>query len=196
LTRASHRLPNRPRRARPSWLKLTQPVWRTAREQFSLSANIAQEQESTPGVDPYFFLSGTSVESTRSITARLAPEYSFRTEQQYLNVEVTLLHAHLLDYPQEPPLFVCPDQDYFVWRGQLHQLWEIAATPFELEVRANLRRTHAQVSDLHTLGIGGIHSVRVFREDELIGCSPPMPRMSILIFAATRARPALRRDSA
>ncbi len=152
-------------------LKFLQPVWGTARQQVNVSASIAQERESTPGYDPYFFLSGASVESARALTARLVPEYSLRTEQQYLSVGFTLLHAHLLDYPQGPSLFVFPDQDYFVWSGQLHQLWEIGATPFELESRALIQHTNAQISDLHMLGFGGVYSVRGFREDEVLAAN-------------------------
>jgi hemolysin activation/secretion protein len=61
-----------------------------------------------------------------------------------------------------------PNQKYFVTTAQVHHLWEFAPLPFELESRATIQRTNAIVSDLHALEIGGINSVRGFREDELL----------------------------
>jgi hemolysin activation/secretion protein len=140
-------------------LRLIHTFAGSLREQINVSASIADEQESTPG----------SIEgSARSVTARLIPEYIYRSEQQYLNVRFTLLHADLLDYPSGPLPNSFPERNYFVWSGQLHHLWELARSPFELESRAIVQRTNSQISDLHALGIGGINSVRGFREDELI----------------------------
>jgi hemolysin activation/secretion protein len=148
--------------------KLTQPLWSSLRQQFNVSASIAHEQESTPSNELFSLFPGSSEGSTRSVTARLIPEYTYRSEQQYLNVRVTLLHANLLDYPSGPVPYTLPDQNYLVWTGQLHDLWEFAHAPFELESRATVQRTNAQISDLHALEIGGINSVRGYREDELL----------------------------
>jgi hemolysin activation/secretion protein len=149
-------------------LKLMQPLWASVGQQVNLSASIAQERESTPGYDPFLILPGSNEGSTRSLTERLIPEYSYRTAQQYLNVRFTLLHAKILDYPTQPVFFLLPDQNYFMWSGQFHHLWEIPRGPFELESRAIIQRTNAAISDLHALGIGGISSVRGFREDEIL----------------------------
>ncbi len=61
-----------------------------------------------------------------------------------------------------------PDPHYLVWTGQLHDLWEFPHAPFEFESRATVQRTNSQISDLHALEIGGINSVRGYREDELL----------------------------
>ena len=50
----------------------------------------------------------------------------------------------------------------------MHDLWEFSPAPFELESRAVIQRTDARISDLHALEIGGINSVRGFREDEFL----------------------------
>ncbi|MGA2191725.1 MAG: POTRA domain-containing protein [Steroidobacteraceae bacterium] len=148
--------------------KVTQPVWSTLRQQFNLGASIADETESTQGGDLFSLLTGSSEGFTRSLTARLMPEYSYRSQQQYLTVRLTLLHADLLDRPPGAASDAGPDQSYFVWSGQVHQVWEFAHAPFELESRAIVQRTDSRISDLHALEIGGINSVRGFREDDFL----------------------------
>jgi hemolysin activation/secretion protein len=153
-------------------LKLTQPLWSSLSQQFSLGASIAHEQNSTVlDGTPFSFLPGATNGITKSVTERLIPDYSYRSQQQYWGVRLTLLHAYLLDYPSGPVSYALPSQQYFLWTGQIHNLWEIPSSHFELESRATLQRTSARVSDLHTLEIGGINSVRGFRENELLAAN-------------------------
>ncbi len=149
-------------------LKLTESLWGSLRQQFNLSASIANERESTTGYALPSFVPGLTEGSTRSLTARLIPDYSYRSAQQYLIVRLTLLHADLHDYPSGAVSYPLPDQKYFVFIGQLHDLWKFPHAPFELESRATVQRTDSQISDLHALEIGGINSVRGFREDEFL----------------------------
>ena len=148
--------------------KLTQPLWNSLRQQFNLSASLAHEEESTLGNELSLFVPGLNEGATRSLTARLIPGYSYRSEHQYFDAHLTLLHADLLDYPSGPVSDSLPDQKYFVWTAQVHDLWEFSPAPFELESRAVIQRTDARISDLHALEIGGINSVRGFREDEFL----------------------------
>jgi hemolysin activation/secretion protein len=148
--------------------KLTQPLWSAPGQQFTMGASVAHEQESTQADALYAEETGMTEGATRSLTVRLLPEYSYRSPQQYLSVQLTWLHADLLDYPSGPPSDLLPDQHYSVWTGQLHHVWDLAAAPFELESRALLQRTDARISDLHEQEIGGINSVRGFREDDLL----------------------------
>jgi hemolysin activation/secretion protein len=118
---------------------------------------------------PFSFLPGAEAGVTRSVTARLAPDYSYRSENQYLGLRVTLLHAHLLDQSSTSPVsYVQPDKDYYVWTGQFRHLIEFRRPSLELESRVTIQRTEAVISDLHALEIGGINSVRGFRENELL----------------------------
>ena len=150
-------------------LKLTQPLWSSLSQQVSLGASIAHEENSTVlAGTPFSFLPGASNGITKAITERIIPDYSYRSPQQYWGVRLTLLRAYLLDYPSAPVSYVLPNQQYFLWIGQVHNLWEIPGSHFELESRATLQRTSARISDLHTLEIGGINSVRGFRENELL----------------------------
>jgi hemolysin activation/secretion protein len=148
--------------------KLTQPVWSAMGQQFNVGASVAHEEESTQADAQYAQSTGTTPGSTRALTVRLLPEYSYRSPQQYLSLRLTWLHADLLDYSSGPPSALLPDQHYVVWTGQLHHVWDLAAAPFELESRAIVQRTDARISDLHAQEIGGINSVRGFREDELL----------------------------
>jgi len=150
-------------------LKLTQPLWSSLTQQFNLAASAAYEKNSTSldGV-PFSFLPGSIQGVTRAITERLSPDYSLRTQDQYLGLRLTLLHATLLDQSSSPAAFAQPDHEYLVWTGQLHHVFELTQAHLELETRATTQWTHAQISDLHALEVGGIDSVRGFRENELL----------------------------
>jgi hemolysin activation/secretion protein len=102
------------------------------------------------------------------VTTRLVPDYSYRTENQYLGLRLTMLHATLLDQSSIPASFEQPDHEYVVWTGQLHHLWEIPQAHLELETRVTAQWTGARISDLHALEVGGIDSVRGFRDNELL----------------------------
>jgi len=150
-------------------LKVTQPLWTSLTQQVNLAASAAYEKNTTSldGV-PFSFLPGSIQGVTRAITERLAPDYSIRTQDQYLGVRLTLLHATLLDQSSSPAAFSQPDRDYLVWTGQLHHVFELTRAHLEIETRATVQWTHSQISDLHALEVGGIDSVRGFRENELL----------------------------
>jgi hemolysin activation/secretion protein len=150
-------------------LKLTQPLWSSLTQQFNLAASAAYEKNTTSldGV-PFSFLPGSIQGLTRAVTERLAPDYSIRTQDQYLGLRLTLLHATLLDQTSSPAAFAQPDHQYLVWTGQLHYVYEIPQAHLELETRAVMQYTGAHISDLHALEVGGIDSVRGFRENELL----------------------------
>jgi hemolysin activation/secretion protein len=173
-------------------LKLTQPLWTSLSQQFTLGASIAHEENSTVlDGTPFSFLPGSNNGVTRAITERVIPDYSFRSPQQYWGVRVTLLHAYLLDYPSGPVSYALPNQQYFLWTGQVHNLWEIPGVPFELESRATLQRTSARISDLHTLALGGIGSVRGFRENELLASNVDNLNLDFRWLASPAARGAV-----
>ncbi len=173
--------------------KLTQPLGGTLRQQFNVSASIAYEQESTPGYEETLpFLPGLSYGSTHSLTARLIPEYSYRSAQQYVDVKFTMLHADLLDYPSGAVSYPLPDKKYFVWIGQLLHLWEFPHAPFEFESRATVQHTNSQISDMHAQEIGGINSVRGFREDEFLASNVENLNFDFRWLALPAARTSLR----
>ncbi len=150
-------------------LKLTQPLWASLRGQVNLAASIAYERDATSlaGV-PFSFLPGAVQGVTRAISARVAPDISFRNEQQYLGLRLTLLHATLLGESPNASSFAQPSHDYLVSTGQLHHLLELAPVHLELESHATAQWTGARISDLHAIEVGGIESVRGFRENELL----------------------------
>lgn len=149
-------------------LKLTQPLWNTSRGQFNLSASVADEKESTEGDLLFSLLPGSGEGVTRSVTLRFMPDFSYRTERQFFGAKLTLLYASLIDIPANAAPDSLPDKRYFVWSGQLHHVLEFAHAPLELESRATVQRTDSRVADLHLLEIGGVNSVRGFRENEFL----------------------------
>jgi hemolysin activation/secretion protein len=150
-------------------LKLTQPLWVSLIQQFNIGASVAYERNATSVAGlPFSFLPGAIDGVTRAVTTRVAPDYSFRTEHQYLGMRITFLHATLLDQSSNAATFEQPDHEYQVLTAQLHYLWELPRLPLELETRGTAQWTGARISDLHDIEVGGLDSVRGFREDELL----------------------------
>ena len=150
-------------------LKILQPLLSGVRERFDVGLALAHESiVTTLGGAAFAFLPGSSAGETRAFTLRLMPEYSYRSEAQYFGARLTVLHATLLGYPAGAVAYALPDERYFVYTGQLRHVWELPEAPFELESRATLQRTNARISDLHALELGGINSVRGFRENEVL----------------------------
>jgi hemolysin activation/secretion protein len=152
-------------------LKVTQPLWRSLNAEFNLSASIADEKESTAGNFLFALITGSDGGVTRSLTARLMPEFSYHSERQFFGAKLTLLHANLLDQPPDSDPSALPQKTYLVWSGQLHHLLELSPAPFELESRATVQHTGARIADLHLLEIGGINSVRGYRENDYLAAN-------------------------
>jgi hemolysin activation/secretion protein len=176
-------------------LKLTQPFLNSVSQRFNLGVSIAHEQNwTTLGSEAFSFLPGSSAGVTRAVTVRLIPDYSYRSEVQYFGARLTVLHATLLDYPSGPVAYALPDPRYIVWTGQLHHVWDLPQAPFELESRATVQRTNSRISDLHALEIGGINSVRGFRENEILASNVDNLNVDfrwLALRAHAAARPAL-----
>lgn len=150
-------------------VKILQPLLNAVRQRFDIGLALAHESNVTTLDGAAFsFLPGSSTGETRAFTVRLIPEYSYRSEVQYFGARLTVLHATLLGYPSGAVSYPLPDQRYFVYTGQVRHVWDLPEAPFELESRATVQRTNARISDLHDLEIGGINSVRGFRENEIL----------------------------
>jgi hemolysin activation/secretion protein len=150
-------------------LRVTQLVASSLAQQFAIGISFAREKESTVLAEEDFAsVPGVDNGVTRANTVRLIPEYSYRTERQYLGARVTILYANLLDQTSQTVGYAQPSPHYFVWNGQLHHLLEFSPLPFELESRLTVQHADTQISDLHQLEIGGINSVRGFQEDEIL----------------------------
>jgi hemolysin activation/secretion protein len=168
-------------------LKVTQPLWAAHAQQLNFAVSAAYEKETASGANSAASLPGAVPGETRAFALRLAPDYSYRWEHQYLGASLTLLHADTASLLQ-------PDAHYWVSTGQLHHLWDLASAPLELETRATAQWTGARISDLHALPLGGVASVRGFREDELLLSNARSVNLDLrwLILAhASAATPAL-----
>jgi len=153
-------------------LWLTQPVLASLVQQINIAFGVGFERNTT-GIAgmPFSLLPGADAGVTRSVTARLAPDYSYRTGTEYLGLRITLLHANLLDQSFNSASNipnVQPDPHYYVLTGQVRHLIEFKGPRLEAESRVTVQRTESRISDLHAIEIGGINSVRGFRENELL----------------------------
>jgi hemolysin activation/secretion protein len=150
-------------------VRVIQTLVLSPNQQLNLGLGFAREKNwTTLAGQEFAFLPGSDDGTTRANVARLVPDYFIRTERQFFETRVTVLYAYLLDYSPGVVAYAKPPRDYVVTTAQLRHVLALAPLPFELETHATLQRTNDVISDLHTLEIGGINSVRGFEEDEVL----------------------------
>ncbi len=150
-------------------LSALQPIITSLTTKLSLTAAIAREYNDTTLAGTTFsLLPGSVAGNTRDISFRLGADYSWRSERQYLGLRFGVLHAHLLNKLSDAPPQVALDRNYFVETLQARHLISLPSAHLELESRGVLQRSSAHISDLQALPVGGVDSVRGFREDTLL----------------------------
>jgi hemolysin activation/secretion protein len=150
-------------------LNALQPLIHSVTSQLSLGAAIAREYNDTElGGTPFSLLPGSVAGNTRDISFRLGTDYGWQSERQYLGVRLAVVHVHLLNKLSGAPPEVALDRNYFVETLQARHLITFPTLRLELESRGVLQRTSSHISDLHALPVGGVDSVRGFRENTLL----------------------------
>jgi hemolysin activation/secretion protein len=160
-------------RSRSRYYELTyrQPLYQTPTQEFALSfTGSRQESESrfNPGGfgDQPFPVRGSDDEGQTRITAlRLTQEWLSRDSRQVLALRSQFsLGVDLLGTTQNSSP---PDGDFFSWRGQGQ--WVYLLGPNTLfQLRSDLQLADRPLVPLEQIGIGGLGSVRGYRQDQLL----------------------------
>jgi len=149
---------------------ITQSFGETLRERTTLGVSfLARENRTTLLGLPFSFVPGEPEGRTRTGTIRFWQEYAWRSERDAFVARSTfsLVRTNL----QVDPEIVSPqrpDRRYEFWLGQAQYARRLTESGAQAIVRATIQRTHDRLLPLDALPIGGVASVRGYRENELI----------------------------
>ncbi|KYC35562.1 hemolysin activation/secretion protein [Scytonema hofmannii PCC 7110] len=148
-------------------LGFRQPIIQTPNQEFALGFNIVRQQSQTELEGEGFQLSPGADRNgeTRISALRFVQEYIQRSSQQVFalrsqfSVGVGWFDATLNNNP--------PDSRFFSWRGQ-GQYVRLLARDTLLVLRSDLQLATKALVPLEQFGIGGLQSVRGYRQDRLL----------------------------
>ncbi len=151
-----------------SW-SVSHPVYQSLHEQLKLGVTFAVRKNQTYLLGEKFsFEDGLEDGKSRVSVFRLFQQYLLRGNNQVLafrstfNVGVNAFNATIQSDDK------LPDSEFFSWLGQLHYVAEILDNGAQIKLRANLQVADDSLLSQERISIGGISSVRGYRENELV----------------------------
>jgi hemolysin activation/secretion protein len=144
----------------------------TLRDKFTVGLNHVDRENRTwlLGV-PFSFVPGEPSGTTKASGWRFWQEYTHRSESAVLALRSTFsfVHDNLPDVPDLPPTTTAePDRQYRFWLVQAQYARQVLDNGAQLILRGTLQRTTDRLLTLDGMPIGGVNSVRGYRENELI----------------------------
>ncbi len=148
-------------------LGFRQPVIQTPTKEFALGLTVSRQESETEILGEDFPLSVGADEDgeTRISAVRFFQDWTQRSREQVFAVRsqfslgVGIFDATINDEP--------PDSRFFSWRGQ-GQYVRLLAPETLLVVRADLQLSTRALVPLEQIGLGGLGSVRGYRQDVLL----------------------------
>jgi len=142
----------------------------TLRDKLTVGANYVERENRTwlLGI-PFSFVPGEPDGFTRTTGWKLWQEYSHRSETQVFALRSTFstVRNNLQDVADLPPS-VQPDHKYRFWLGQAQFARQVMDNGTQVILRATVQRTRDTLLTLDGMPIGGVNTVRGYRENQLI----------------------------
>jgi hemolysin activation/secretion protein len=141
------------------------------RHRLTLGLDYADREDATTLQDlPFSFIANEPTGTTKVNAWRFWQEYAYRTENQVLALRSTFVRAdsNLLDLPVTPLTSRYPNANYNYWIGQTQFARLLPELDVQLVVRATGQFTGDKLLALDGLSIGGMNSVRGYRENQLL----------------------------
>lgn len=149
---------------------LGQSLFESLRTKFTLGANFVARENRTwlLGV-PFSFVPGEPEGRTRAATWRFWQELTHRTEVHALVVRSTFsLVRNNLRASLDLESSLQPDRRYAFWLGQAQYARRVRENGAQVLIRATIQETRDILLSLDGMSIGGVRTVRGFRENQLI----------------------------
>lgn len=153
---------------------LSQTLIETLGRKFSVGVNrVARENRTTLLGKPFSFIAGEPDGVTRAPVWRLWQELSLRSETQVLALRSTFSFVRnnlqeIAGVPASSSPTPQPDRRYRIWLGQAQYAGKLGSSNTQLIVRGNVQSTSSALLGLDGMAIGGVGTVRGYRENQLI----------------------------
>lgn len=147
---------------------LFQPVYRTLQQQINFGARLALRKSRNTLLDRNFPFSPGEENGENKVTAlRLSQEFiDRRTNQVFLLRSTFSVGLKLFDSTWHNDNR--PDGNYLTWLGQLQYARQVMDNGAQIQFRGNVQLANDQLLPLEQYAIGGVYSVRGYRENEVV----------------------------
>ena len=150
---------------------LSQVFVETLQHKLTLGVNRVERKNSTTLLGQRFsFIPGEPDGVTRVSAWRFWQEYAYRSESQVLALRSTFTLARnnaqeIAGLPAGTPQ---PDSHYNIWLGQAQYARRVLENGAQLILIGNLQQTRDRLLPLDRMSIGGVYTVRGYRENQMI----------------------------
>lgn len=131
---------------------------------------VARENRTTLLDQPFSFIPGEPDGVTKLSSWRFWQEYSHRAEKQVVALRSTFTSStsNLQATPGLPSGAVVPERQYNLWLGQAQYARQVMDNGAQFVVRGTLQYSPKHILALDQMSIGGVSTVRGFRENQMI----------------------------
>ena len=118
---------------------------------------------------PFSFVAGEPDGVTRAKTVKFWQEYTYRSERQVLALRSTFAHTrNNLQQIAGLPTNVQPADSYSMWLGQAQYVHKLTDEGTQFITRLVVQDTSHKLLSMDGMSIGGVATVRGFRENQMI----------------------------
>lgn len=149
---------------------LSQSLIETLAQNLAVGLNLVSRENRTWLLDtPFSFSPGEPNGVTKEELWRFWQEYTRRSNVQVLALRSTFNYGknNLHAIAGLPPTNI-PEQKYHIWLGQAQYARHVLENGAQIIFRGALQRTRNRLSPLDGMSIGGVDTVRGYRENQLI----------------------------
>lgn len=150
---------------------LAQTLFEQLDSKFSVGlSRVRRENRTTLLGEPFSFTPGEPDGVTRIWSWRFWQEVTLRSDKQVLALRSTFNQArtNLQDVADLPAGTVVPARHYGVWLGQAQYARQVQEQGAQFVARLSAQQARHRLPALDQLSIGGVNTVRGFRENQLI----------------------------
>lgn len=154
-------------RSRSFDISLRQPLYRTLKSEFALSLTVSQRHSESFLRGERFSLSPGAVDGETDVTViRFGQEWFHRTQEQVIALRSTFHFG--LNALGATKNGTDRDGGFFSWLSQAQYVRRLDQRGTHVILRADAQWTNEQLLSLEQFSIGGINTVRGYRENQLV----------------------------
>ena len=149
---------------------LSQTLVESLRHRFVIGINqIERVSKTTLLGQPFSFTAGEPDGITKAPARRVWQEYSYRTEVQAISMRSTFSFVrNNLQLVRGLPSATQADPASRIWLGQAQYVRQVMDNGAQVILRGSMQQTNQRLLPLDGIALGGVNTVRGFRENQLV----------------------------
>lgn len=161
---------------------LSQVVFETLRRKFTVGINrVNRENRTTLFGQPFSFVANEPTGTSRANDWRIWQEYAHRWENQVLALRSTFTFGDNNQIDTGLPPGTTVDRRYRIWLGQAQFARRIRDDGTQVILRLAIQETSDRLISLEGMSVGGVNTVRGYRENQLVRDTGAVANVEIAI---------------